>query len=691
MKPIVIALLMFLIALLAIAQEPVDSVATKQLQEVVIRAPRVVHKADMDLYYPSRSAVDNSKSGVQLLNNLMIPSLTVVDALGVVQAAGESVQLRINGRECTIDQVRSLLPETVKRVEWIDNPGLRYKGANYVLNFVVSNPTVGGSLQTEAEPALNTAWGYGWADLKLNSGRSQWKIGGNFKYSNRLKSHRDYTESFTFPNGESLTRNENSRGGYMENTMGRAWVEYSYIKSDTTVFFAGINDFHTFRNRTHYDGLMEYDNYYDKMELSDQSGSDGNNPQFSAYLEQHFSGKQTVVVDFRTLLYFGKSYSDYTEKLPGAMDYATDVHTLIKDRNQAYAIEANYIKNWKMSRLTAGVSYTANRNRSKYENLGGQIFHQRQDKLYFFAEYFQRIRKFTLTAGMGAQYTDFMFRESHQGSSSWNMRPQATVTYSINQNHNFRLSFESWQSAPSLTETNIAPQQLDGFQWRKGNPDLKTSNSYMLTLRYNFNVPRVTGQFGIRAFTSPNAITPLLYWDNGRLITTYENSRGLKNITFFLAPQVDVVPKWVMFGCYIQYRIENMRGTGYEYNGYNWSGNANLRVTHWGFTLMYSYLKARRDLWGEKISWGEDLNLIDLSYNWKSWQFGAGMIMPFGRYDQGSRMISRWNTNEQHLRLDMRMPYIRLSYNVHWGYQKRGAQKRINANANVDTSTAGGR
>lgn len=692
MKAFIATTLLFIItAHTAMAQEPTDTIAAQQLHEVVIQAPRVVRKVDMDVYYPSKSAVENSKNGVQLLNNLMIPSLTVIDALGTIQAAGESVQVRINGREASIDQVRSLLPESITRVEWIDNPGLRYKGVNYVLNFIVKNPTVGGSLQAEAEPALNAPWGYMWTDVKLNSGRSQWKIGGNIKYTSKLKSHREYSETFTFPNGESFTRNETSRSGYLDNTMGRAWLEYSYIKPDTTVFFAGINDFHTFKNRTLYNGVMDYSNIDDDILLTDQTGSNGDNPQFSAYLEQHFDHKQTLVVDFTTQLYFGKTYSDYIEQLPGATDYINDIHTMIKDRNQAYAIEADYIKKWNDSRFTAGVSYTANRNRSVYDNLDGQIFHQRQDRVYFFAEYFQRIKKFTVTAGLGAQYTDFLFKETDQGRSSWNMRPQATVTYRLNQSHNFKLSFESWQSTPSLAETNIAPQQLDGFQWRIGNPNLKTSNSYMLTLRYNFQAPRVYGQFGIRAYTSPNAITPLLQWVDDRLVTTYENSRGLKNLTFFLSPQIEIIPDWMMVGAYVQYRMENMRGTGYDYNGYNWSGNANIQVTHWGFTLSYQYMKARRDLWGEKISWGEDINVIDLSYNWKNWQFGTGVIMPFGRYDQGSKMISKWNTNSQHLRLDMRMPYIKVSYNLQWGHQKRGANKLINADANVDSSTAGGR
>ncbi len=60
MKAIIVAFLMFLIAVVAVAQESVDTIATRQLKEVVIQAPKIIRKADMDVYYPSRSAVDNS-------------------------------------------------------------------------------------------------------------------------------------------------------------------------------------------------------------------------------------------------------------------------------------------------------------------------------------------------------------------------------------------------------------------------------------------------------------------------------------------------------------------------------------------------------------------------------------------------------------------------------------------------------
>ena len=174
-------------------------------------------------------------------------------------------------------------------------------------------------------------------------------------------------------------------------------------------------------------------------------------------------------------------------------------------------------------------------------------------------------------------------------------------------------------------------------------------------------------------------------------MTTYENSRGLQNLSFFLAPQIHIIPDWLTASGYLQFRAERMRGTGYDLHNSAWSGDFTIQLMHWGFVLTGRYQRAQRDLWGEKISWGEDMNQIDLSYNYGKWQFRAGIIMPFGRYDRGSRLLSKWNTNEQHTRLDMRVFYLSASYNLHWGRQKQGANKLVNIDANVDRSNTSGR
>ena len=66
--------------------------------------------------------------------------------------------------------------------------------------------------------------------------------------------------------------------------------------------------------------------------------------------------------------------------------------------------------------------------------------------------------------------------------------------------------------------------------------------------------------------------------------------------------------------------------------------------------------------------------------------------MPFGTYSIGSKSLNRWNRNEQHMRIDMKMmPYLSMSYNLQWGRQKRGVEKLTNADANAAQSKAAGR
>lgn len=88
MRNLIAIFLLAASTVMVLAQESKDTIAVQELKEIVIEAPKVIHKADMDVYHPSRSAVDNAKNGVQLLSNLMIPSLSVSDALGTISKTG---------------------------------------------------------------------------------------------------------------------------------------------------------------------------------------------------------------------------------------------------------------------------------------------------------------------------------------------------------------------------------------------------------------------------------------------------------------------------------------------------------------------------------------------------------------------------------------------------------------------------
>jgi nucleoside-specific outer membrane channel protein Tsx len=68
------------------------------------------------------------------------------------------------------------------------------------------------------------------------------------------------------------------------------------------------------------------------------------------------------------------------------------------------------------------------------------------------------------------------------------------------------------------------------------------------------------------------------------------------------------------------------------------------------------------------------------------------VICPFTKYDMGSKLLNRYNTNSKHVRLDMApMPVLQLTYNLQWGHQKRNASRLVESNSSVDKSSVGGR
>ena len=150
-----------------------------ELGEVTVKATPIIRKADRDLYIPSEETRKRSADGLDLLSNMQIPTLTVNTVMNTINRAGDAVEVRINGRKTDINQVKTLAPASIVRVEYHDNPGLRYGNAAAVLDFIVKNPNSGGSLRTNVSQSLGNGFGEQYLNLKLNNGSSQFEANYN--------------------------------------------------------------------------------------------------------------------------------------------------------------------------------------------------------------------------------------------------------------------------------------------------------------------------------------------------------------------------------------------------------------------------------------------------------------------------------------------------------------------------------
>lgn len=661
------------------------------LGEITVRAPKVIHKADMDVFVPSESAVKASQNGMALLRYLMIPTLSVNELTGSIRTSGQDVQIRINGRKVSPDQLQTIDPASVKRIEWMEDAGLRYGNAPAVLNVITVNPTVGGSLMAQGMESFTKPWGNGYASLKLNNGRSQWAVDLLGRYTNKIGSYREYSETFTRPDGVSVTRTESPVSGSLSLTSFVPTVSYNYVNPDKTTVWVGVSmnkEWPTIRANT---GLMTLSNSDGKILLYEKESSSGLRPKINAYFEQQLPHSQTIAIDVDASMLNGRSSHVYHESDPDTDSVMTDVSTHIRDRQQNINIEGNYIKRFSDKRITAGVQYSATRSRSTRES--GSVSRQRQGQTYIFGEYFQRVGRVNLTAGAGAQYTDLKSLDSGKGSSSWSWRPRLSASYRLNESSKFNLSVSGRTSTPSSSQTDAGIQQIDGFQYQTGNPDLRAYTTYNARLQYSFTFPRVSGQLEGRWSRSPHAIAPYLYWDADRLITSFENSRGHTSWQLSLSPQVEIIPQLLTAKGTLRFYRAHSAGTGYSHYFSAWSGEVSLMAEYKGIMLTTSYEVNPPSFWGETITRNEKVSTLLISYRWKGFTFTGGMFMPFTRYSMGSESLNRYNSNRNILRSKdfNRMPVIQIAYNFKWGRQKRGANKLINAEDDLRQSKAAGR
>ena len=662
-----------------------------ELKEVTVQAAMVVHKADRDVYTPSNDIRKRSTTGLSLLGNMMIPSLSVNDIMGTVTANGVAVQVRINGRQATIEQVRSLLPESIVRVEYHQDPGLRYGGAETVIDFIVRNPMLGGSLMASTMQPFSSFNNSG-LSLKLNNGKSQFELSGWLNWRN-MNVYRDYFEQFTFEDGSQLLRQESPRDGKFTQVNTNPSFSYSYIKPDTTIIYVGAGLWIQSPTRMKMEGVMSMSDASSDINIKDINDNIHHSPRLNFYIEQHLERRQTLVLDMSANLDFSHSERFYTEVPEGQTTPSVDINTDIRDRSFGFAAEADYIKEWDASRLTAGTSYSASRTRSKYINLDNKIYHQSQDKLYAFAEYMHRIGHVSLTAGIGGEYFSIDANNDARPQKHWSIRPHLQVRYRINDSHSMRLSMSSWNNAPSLSQTTEAIQEIDGFQIQIGNPELKPYTTYQLFWGYNFSLPRVDAQLSARWRHSPSAVMDFRRWEDGHLVLNWDNAGRHTSWSVSLSPQINVIPEWVTVSGSVSFFREYTRGTGYRHCIGGFYGSANVSVTHWGFSLMAQYDHGPTSLWGETKTRGEHFNMAMLSYNLNGLNIGIFMMMPFDRYSQETSVLNRYNTNRQVLRTKAfeNMFGINLSYNLSWGRQRRDASKIISTDARTQSSSAAGR
>ena len=133
--------------------------ASISLDEVTVNASAIRNTADRKIAFPTSEQKAASSNGINLLNALMLPRLEVDPIRNSVSLSNEgTIQFCINGIKVELSDIRGLSPQEVIRIEYHDNPGLRYGNASVVLDYIVQRETSGGSVNLDLSNSPTTSF-----------------------------------------------------------------------------------------------------------------------------------------------------------------------------------------------------------------------------------------------------------------------------------------------------------------------------------------------------------------------------------------------------------------------------------------------------------------------------------------------------------------------------------------------------
>ncbi|RRD71371.1 hypothetical protein [Tannerella forsythia] len=128
-----------------LAQET-DSLKTKYLPEVIVKAELQKTSAQSSVITPTMRQKNSAQNAVDLLRKIAMPQISInLMNNAITTQTGDGVVLFINFIPASKEDIEGLLTTDVRRVEYLDFPtDPRFQGHEHVINFIVHKYEYGG-------------------------------------------------------------------------------------------------------------------------------------------------------------------------------------------------------------------------------------------------------------------------------------------------------------------------------------------------------------------------------------------------------------------------------------------------------------------------------------------------------------------------------------------------------------------
>ena len=698
--------------------------ASTELGEVVVEGDAVIQKVDRQILLPNKEQLGASSDGMSLLQNLQIPRIVVNPTDNTVKTlANQDVQLRINGIEASHSEVMAINPKDVIRIEYHDQPGVRFNGAVAVINYIVKHRDTGGNLMLNASNGVTMpGWGEYHLSGKVNFGKSSFSLMTHYSprdiYWTRTnaetynfnmsgahiaslgggesgeQAHTRLAQDFSTGTIENREVGEPTRFKMNPVNIG---LTYNWTNGEKNMVQIALRDFMNFtpQSKTNRDSRLYQGT--DSFAIHDHESTQSISPSLDIYYEHNLPDDNHLYFDL-VGTYINSSNDRRFEQTPLGETVAdtTDVTSRVRGNKYSLIGEAIYEKDWENIALTVGVRHNQQWMENLYnvqrDDVQGTKVSMMTAETYAFAEVQQRVKQFSYAVGIGAMHT--YIEQAGQKQSNWIARPQLTLSYDFGKGVFWKYKGYVSGYQPSLSAMSDVAQQIDKYQIRQGNPNLKpvmfVANEMQLSWQSKHVNLNLWANYSYDHKPIMDETFEQLIDGQSYAVRTYANHRGFHRLQVAPSVQVRVLNNSLIFTVapFANYYVS--LGNSYTHKHFNPGVRASIMGMYKGWQFFGEVTTRYNNLWGETLEYGEFYHHIGLGYNADKWGFRAMLMNPFSvkGYSIETKDLSALAPNTQHAEMrDFRQMLI-LNFHCNLDFGSR-ASTRENKRINIEDKENG--
>ncbi len=604
---------------------PVFLEKSVELKEVSVTANEIVHSKGRTIVYPSAATVKASATSIDMFQKLPLAGLTVNPIHQSISVDGGKPYILINGRPASMNEVNTLAPKDIEKIEYSRLTPARYanKGSNGFIDITLKKRDDGGNIYAYGRAAINTpAFVDGNIRGSYHQGPSQFSLIYNPSWRNTKETY-DYSES-SYIGTDFRTNLKSHNSAPFHYDTHPMQFKYDYSPSLNTLLSATFSASPLrYKNRIRAHTVDSELGEYDNNNLSKEKSF---SPSLDIFFRRNFNKRNALEAQVVGTLNSSDYFRDNIYIYPDGREESYSINA--DSRRRSLISEVNYIHTFsEKTQLSGGFQNTVSHNTNNYTYTDYKPV-LTENNNYLYTSLGQSFGKFYLLASTGIKM--YWIKNDLNKRNFVRNLSRAQLHWNINQKWTLGGAFIYTPSIPSLSSLTDYPQQVSPYLVSNGNPDLKVSETFNYQLAAMFRYKKFNASFVATYINSKNSvINDVTYIGNHMFLSQSVNTRYYHNYAGRLALQLNDVAG---FGASLNLELNH-----YEAAVANWShkltsfsANISLWWNKGPFTISYWRSIPGKFLNGYTVSSEENNDALQVQYRPnKHWVLGASWMYMF--------------------------------------------------------------